>query len=110
MKRYKPLARWLYAEEPMWAFRSGIPLPPDLAVVVAKRFWSEEFTDARLVKDLQSYKPELILLKKDANPRPFQKSLDAEVRADLLGRRKPPLPAQVHRASAVAVKRTRACL
>ena len=78
MKRYKPLARWLYAEEPVWAFHSGIPLPPDLAVVVAKRFWSGEFTDARLVKDLQSYKPELILLKKDSNPRPFQKLLDAE--------------------------------
>jgi hypothetical protein len=80
MERYKPQARWLYAEEPVYSFHSGIPLPPDLAVVVAKRYWSGEMTNTRLTEDLRSYKPELMLLKNDTKPRPYRNLLNAEYR------------------------------
>jgi hypothetical protein len=53
-------------------------LPPDLGVVVAKRYWSGEFTDARLVDDLAAYRPELILLKNDSKLRPFRDLINAE--------------------------------
>jgi hypothetical protein len=78
MERYKAQAHWLYTEEPVYSFHSGIPLPPDLGVVVAKRYWSGEFTDTRLTDDLAAYKPELILLKNDSKPRPFRDLLNAE--------------------------------
>jgi 4-amino-4-deoxy-L-arabinose transferase-like glycosyltransferase len=80
MERYKPQTQWLYADEPIYSFHSGIPLVPDLGVVVAKRFWSGELTDAQLNGDLASYKPELILLKNDSNPRSFQDLLNADYR------------------------------
>ncbi len=78
MERYKPQTHWLYAEEPVYSFHSGIPLPPDLAVVMSKRFWSGEFNNERLIEDLISYKPELMLLKHDSLPRPFRDLLNAE--------------------------------
>lgn len=78
MERYKGQSRSFYAEEPVYSFHSGIPLPPDLGVVVAKRYWSGEMTDARLTEDLVSSKPELILLKNDNKPRPFRDLLNNE--------------------------------
>jgi 4-amino-4-deoxy-L-arabinose transferase-like glycosyltransferase len=78
MERYKSQAHWLYAEEPVYSFHAGIPLPPDLGVVVLKRYWSGEMSNARLTKDLMSYKPELILLKNDSQPRPFRDLINTE--------------------------------
>ncbi len=78
MERYKAQSRWLYAEEPVYSFHSGIPLPPDLGVLAAKRYWSGEMTDARLTEDLVSSKPELILLKNDSKPRPFRDLINTE--------------------------------
>jgi hypothetical protein len=80
MERYKAQASWLYAEEPVYSFCSGIPLPPDLAVLVMKRYWSGEMTSARLTDDLRLYKPELMLLKNDTKPRPYRDLLNAEYR------------------------------
>jgi hypothetical protein len=78
MARYKPQTRWLYAEEPVYSFHAGIPLPPDLAVLVLKRYWSGEMTSARLTEDLRSFKPELMLLGNDSRQRPFHDFLNAE--------------------------------
>ena len=80
MKRYQGQARWLYAEEPIYSFHSGIPLVPDLAVVVAKRFWAGELTDAQVTEDLKIAKPGLILLKNDTRPRPFRDLLNKDYR------------------------------
>ena len=78
MERYKAQTRWLYTEEPVYSFHSGIPLPPDLGVVVLKRYWSGEMTNARLTEDLRSFKPELMLLRNDSSPRPFRDMLNTQ--------------------------------
>jgi hypothetical protein len=78
MERYKSQAKWLYAEEPAYSFQSGIPLPPDLAVLMLKRYWSGEMTSARLAEELRTFKPELMLLRNDTQPRPFRDLLNAE--------------------------------
>ena len=78
MERYKPQAKWLYSEEPAYSFQSGIPLPPDLAVLMLKRYWSGEMTNARLAEELKSIKPELILLRNDTQPRPFHDLIYSE--------------------------------
>ena len=55
-------------------------MPPNLAVLPLKRFWSGDMTNARLVAELQQAKPELVLLRNDTRERPFQDWLAAEYR------------------------------
>lgn len=80
MGRYKPHVQWLYADEPIYSFHSGIPLPPPLAVVMLKRFWSGEMTNQRLADEVRNYRPGLVMLKNDTRAVPFKDFLEAEYR------------------------------
>jgi len=80
MARFKPFAQWLYTDEPIYSFHSGIPLPPDLAVVMLKRLWSGDMTNARIAAEVADYRPGLILLRNDARTMPFQALLEREYR------------------------------
>jgi hypothetical protein len=72
MERFRPFTEWLYTEEPVYSFHAGIPLPPDLGVVMLKRLWSGEMTNAKIAAELKEFQPGMILLPTDANLRPFQ--------------------------------------
>jgi hypothetical protein len=78
--RLKPLARFIYTDQTVYSFHSGIPLPPDLAVLPLKRFWSGDMTNARLAAEISEVKPEVILLRNDTREVPFQDLIDAEYR------------------------------
>jgi len=78
LERYKPFSQFLFAEEPIYSFHSGIPLPPRLAVLSLKRFWSGDLTNAGLVAELQKSKPGVVLLANDSRERPFEEWLHAE--------------------------------
>jgi hypothetical protein len=80
IERYRPFAHWIYADKPIYSFYSGIPLPPQLAVLVTKRFWAGEMTNARLVEELTSCKPELIVRDNDGREVPFEALLQTEYR------------------------------
>jgi hypothetical protein len=80
LKRFKPLTQWLYTDEPIYSFHAGIPIPPDLAVVMLKRFWSGEMTNARLTDELREYKPGLVLVHNDTRVYPFQEFLNTDYR------------------------------
>jgi hypothetical protein len=80
MARFKPFTEWLYTDEPAYSFHTGIPMPPDLAVIMLKRFWSGEMTNARLASELREIKPGLILLRNDGRERPFQDLIFSEYR------------------------------
>jgi len=71
MRRFKPFTQWLYTEEPVYSFHCGIPLPPDLGVVMLKRFWSGEMTNEKIDAELRAIEPGMILLRTDTNLRPF---------------------------------------
>ncbi|HYG35021.1 MAG TPA: glycosyltransferase family 39 protein, partial [Clostridia bacterium] len=60
--RFKPFATYFYAEQPIYSFYAGIPMPPQIAVNPLKRFWAGEMTHARLAQELAKTKPGLILL------------------------------------------------
>jgi hypothetical protein len=62
----------LFTEATVYSFHSGIPLPPDLAVLPLKRFWSGEMTAARLGEELKQARPGLILLPNDSREVPYQ--------------------------------------
>jgi hypothetical protein len=80
MQRFRPFTKWIYTDEPIYSFHSGIPLPPDLAVVMLKRLWSGEMTNARIAEELTAYKPGLILLRNNGLPMPFQNLIEHEYR------------------------------
>jgi hypothetical protein len=80
IERYKPFTKWIYCDEPVYSFHAGIPMPPDLAVVMLKRFWSGEITDERIVADLSEFKPGLMLLRNNAVQKPYHALIDSEYR------------------------------
>jgi 4-amino-4-deoxy-L-arabinose transferase-like glycosyltransferase len=80
IERLKPFARFLYTDQSVYSFHSGIPMPPDLAVLSLKRFWSGDMTNSRLAAEMWAAKPEVILLRNDAREVPFQDLIDAEYR------------------------------
>jgi len=77
-KRFKPMTQWLYASREIYSFYADIPMPPDLAVLPLKRFWSGEMTNERLAAELEKYQPGLILLANDGRSVPFQRLLEAD--------------------------------
>jgi hypothetical protein len=80
IERLKPFTRFLYADESIYSFHAGIPMPPELAVMPLKRFWSGDMTNARLTAVLEAARPEVMLLKTDTRERPFQRLLQADYR------------------------------
>ena len=80
IERLKPFARFIYAEPTVYSFHSGIPMPPDLAVLPLKRFWSGNMTNARIASEMWETKPEVILLRNDTREVPFQDLIDGEYR------------------------------
>ena len=77
MKRFKPLTEFMFAEEGVYSFHSGIPFAPRLAVLSLKRYWSGDMTNAKVREEMWRTKPGLIMLNNDTVPRPY---------ADLLGK------------------------
>lgn len=80
IERFKPFTRFLYADQPFYSFHSGIPLIPDLAVVILKRSRSGEMTNAKITEEMEAVKPELILLANDTRVMPFQHLHQTEYR------------------------------
>ena len=78
MERFKPHTKFLYSDDLIYSFHSGIPLPPNLAVLSLKRLWSGHVTNARIVSEMRAVKPELVLLRNDGTERPFNDFLLAE--------------------------------
>jgi len=78
--RLKPFARFMYSDQTIFSFHSGIPMPPGLAVLPLKRFWSGEMTNVRVAAEMWGVKPEVILLRNDTREVPFQDLMDAEYR------------------------------
>src|SRR6185437_11302882 len=78
--RLKPFVQFLYTDEPVYSFHSGVPLPPKLGVISLKRFWTGDLTNERLVDELRATKPGLLLLNNDARELPFGGMIQAEYR------------------------------
>lgn len=80
IERLKPYTTFIYAEQSVYSFYAGIPLPPKLGVTPFKRFWSGELTNARLVEELQSVQPGLLLLNNDTRELPFNELIKTQYR------------------------------
>jgi hypothetical protein len=90
MTRFRPFTQWLYADEPIYSFHSGIPLPPNLAVVMLKRLWSGDITNERIAAEIRAFKPGLILLVNDTRVVPFKDLIETEYQLVYLDLSTPP--------------------
>jgi hypothetical protein len=62
MRRYAPSTHWVCAQDVMYPFDAGLRVPPELAVIMAKRFWSGQISADEIINICRKYKPEQILL------------------------------------------------
>ncbi|HSI34335.1 MAG TPA: hypothetical protein VK986_12160, partial [Tepidisphaeraceae bacterium] len=53
---------WVFTDRPIYAFYAGRRVPPEVAVISAKRFHSEALTRADLIALVKRYGPEQIVL------------------------------------------------
>lgn len=62
MKEYADRANWVYSESGIYPFHARLPVRPDLAIVMPKRFWSGQITAADIIETCKRYRPELVVL------------------------------------------------
>jgi hypothetical protein len=62
MRQYAPRTHWAYADPVIYAFHSQVPVPPELAIVMFKRFWSGQITIQAIVETCRRYHAEQLVL------------------------------------------------
>ncbi len=62
LSSYSRQVRWIFTDMPIFAFYANIPVPPELAVISAKRIFTKNLPPDYLITILEKYKPELVLL------------------------------------------------
>jgi hypothetical protein len=64
LKQYAPRTHWIYTSESLnhYAFEAGLPIPPEIAVVSLKRFWSGQISVDKTINTCMRYRPEQVLL------------------------------------------------
>jgi 4-amino-4-deoxy-L-arabinose transferase-like glycosyltransferase len=60
--QFRDQTRWMYSEQVIYAFHARIQVPPELAVVTLKRFWSGQISMEGILELLKRYQPEQLLL------------------------------------------------
>jgi len=61
MAMYAPQTRWVVTDRPMFAFRNGLPVPPELAVLSDKRLWTTSI-EKQLPQIIRQVQPEQVVL------------------------------------------------
>ena len=62
MKEYAGRTHWVYADNQVYTFHLQLPMPPELAMVSLKRFWSDQITTREVVETCRHYRTEQLLL------------------------------------------------
>jgi 4-amino-4-deoxy-L-arabinose transferase-like glycosyltransferase len=63
MKEYADRSHWVYSQREAYAFHARLSTPPELTVVVLKRFWSKQLTVGEMVDVCRRYQVEQVMLK-----------------------------------------------
>jgi hypothetical protein len=62
MERYSPETEWVVTDLPMYAFRVGLPVPPNLAVFTSKRVASGNLDEEAVIDTIKELKPRQVLM------------------------------------------------
>lgn len=65
---YSDRTEYLFTDRPMYAFRSGVSMPPELAVITQKRYSTGDPTQEEIYAALMETKPEQIIIHRFAYP------------------------------------------
>ncbi|BAY13849.1 ArnT family glycosyltransferase [Calothrix sp. NIES-2098] len=60
--KQKASTKWVFTNCPMYAFYSGLSVPPEIAVLSRKRIESKNITPKQIIAILDTYHPEQVLL------------------------------------------------
>lgn len=80
IERFKPFTKFMFSDRPIYSFHADVPMPPHLAVISLKRFWTGDLTSAGLAAELEAVKPGLILLGNTGQAVPYEDLLSREYR------------------------------
>ena len=80
IEQFKPYSTFMFTDRPIYSFHAGIPMPPHLAVISLKRFWAGEISNQKIIDELATVKPSLILLANDNKQLFFQDILARDYR------------------------------
>jgi hypothetical protein len=59
--QYAPQTNWMLTDTPMFAFRSGLKVPPNLVVISWKRLAAGDLDEKEILNTLETLKPEQVL-------------------------------------------------
>jgi hypothetical protein len=62
MNLYADRTHWVYTQPIIFPFHARLAVPPELAVVMLKRYWSGQITPKEIVALCRRYQPEQVLL------------------------------------------------
>jgi hypothetical protein len=62
VNQYAGQTNWMVTDLPMFAFRAGIPVPPNLAVISGKRLASGGLSEETMIETVREYSPEQVLI------------------------------------------------
>lgn len=64
MKEYADRTHWVYVQfgKEMYPFYAQLPMPPEIAMVTRKRYWSNQITTGEIVEACRRYQIEQLLL------------------------------------------------
>ena len=62
MDTYIDQTHWIMTDMPMYAFRVGRPVPPDLATFSQKRLSTGSLTEEDILAAMREYQPEQVLI------------------------------------------------
>jgi hypothetical protein len=65
---YAGRTKYLFTDRPMYAFRSGVAMPPELAVITQKRYSTGDPSQEEIYAALMDTKPEQIIIYRFAYP------------------------------------------
>lgn len=69
IRRRAKRTHWIFTKNLTAAFWAGLPAPPELAVIPDKRVWSGQITHKLVLKCMQEYRPEQVVLDLDQQRR-----------------------------------------
>jgi len=62
MSNHAQDTHWVVTDLPMYAFRSGLLVPPNLSFITGKSLSTGDITDDQIIHTIDQYRPELVLL------------------------------------------------
>lgn len=78
MKEYASRTKWVYSESGIYPFHARLPVPPELAIVMPKRFWSGQITTQQIIETCKRYQTEMLVLPVNTDTSEWKSVLDTD--------------------------------